>query len=64
MATKTSTFLEYLKIHKISLLQDLEDAQNGVDIPDEEYFGSDDYYQGAIDTIDHLLSVVDDMMKL
>ena len=57
------TFIEYMKLHRISLIQDLEDAQNGVDIPDEEYFGSDDYYQGAIDTMDHLLSVVDDMMK-
>ena len=58
----TNQFIEYMKIHKISLLQDLDDAKNGVDIPDDEYFGADEYYEGAINTIDHLLSVANDMM--
>ena len=49
------TLREYINIHKISLEQDLEEAKEGVDIPDEEYFGSDDYYEGAIDTCNHLL---------
>ena len=55
--------IEYMKIHKISLIQDLDDAKNGVDIPDEEYFGADTYYEGAINTIDHLLSVATDLMN-
>ena len=38
--------------------QDLEDAKEGIDIPDEEYFGSDDYYEGAIDTCNHLLEYI------
>jgi hypothetical protein len=50
-----NTLREYINIHKISLEQDLEDAKEGIDIPDEVYFGSDDYYEGAIDTCNHLL---------
>ena len=68
--TKSSAFLEYIKLHRISLIQDnanliqdLYDAKNGVDIPDEEYFGADTYYEGAINTIDHLLSVATDIMN-
>ena len=55
--------IEYMKIHLISLNQDLEDAKNNVPISEDEYFESDSYYMGAIDTMEHLLSVVDDMMK-
>jgi len=50
-----NTLREYIKIHKLSLEQDLEDAREGIEIPDEEYFGADDYYEGAIDTCNHLL---------
>jgi hypothetical protein len=53
-----NTLREYIQIHKISLEQDLEDAKEGIDIPDEEYFGSDDYYEGAIDTCNHLLEYI------
>ena len=49
---------EYIKIHKISLEQDLYDARNGVDIPDDEYFGADEYYEGAMNTCDHILGVI------
>lgn len=54
--------IEYMKIHLISLQQDWEDAKNGVDISDDEYFESDSYYQGAVDTMEHLLSVAPDMI--
>ena len=60
--TKSSHFMEYLKIHKISLEQDLEDARNNVPIPEDEYFESDSYYMGAIDTMEHILSVATDIM--
>jgi hypothetical protein len=60
--TKSSHFMEYLKIHKISLEQDLEDARNNVPIPEDEYFESDSYYMGAIDTMEHILSVASDIM--
>ena len=39
MVTKTSTFLEYMKIHLISLNQDLEDARNNVALNEDEYHG-------------------------
>ena len=55
-----NTLTEYIKIHKLSLEQDLEDAKEGIDIPDEEYFGSDDYYEGAIDTCNHILRIIDE----
>jgi len=60
--TKSSHFMEYLKIHKISLEQDLEDARNNIPIPEDEYFESDSYYMGAIDTMEHILSVATDIM--
>lgn len=55
-----SNLTEYMKIHLISLRQDLEDAKNNIPISEDEYFESDDYYQGAIDTLEHLLSVAHD----
>jgi hypothetical protein len=63
ITTKSSKFLEYMKIHLISLRQDLEDAQNNIPIPEDEYFESDSYYQGAIETMEHLLSVATDIMN-
>ena len=46
----------------LRLEQDLEDAKNNVPIPEDEYFESDAYYQGAIDTMEHILSVASDIM--
>jgi hypothetical protein len=61
--TKSSHFLEYMKLHLISLNQDLEDARNNVSLPDDEYFESDAFYMGAIDATEHLLSVATDIMN-
>ena len=61
--TKSSYFLEYMKLHKLSLIQDTEDAWNNVPLNEDEHYESNDYYQGAIDTIDHLLSVATDIMN-
>ena len=52
-----------MKIHKISLEQDLEDARNNIPISEDEYFESDSYYMGAIDTMEHILSVASDIMN-
>lgn len=52
--TKSSHFLEYIKLHKISLEQDLEDALQG-----EGY----DYLKGQIQATEHLLSVATDIMN-
>jgi hypothetical protein len=54
MVTKTSTFLEYMKLHLISLEQDLEinpESINVIDIP------------GQIHATKHLLSVATDIMN-
>jgi hypothetical protein len=63
MATKTSRFLEYMKIHLISLEQDLEDARNNEPLNEDEYYESDSFYMGAIDATKHLLSVATDIMN-
>jgi len=52
--TKSSKFLEYMKIHLISLNQDLENALQG-----EGY----DYLKGQIQATEHLLSVATDIMN-
>ena len=54
MVTKTSRFLEYMKLHLISLEQDLEknpESINVIDIP------------GQIEATRHLLSVATDIMN-
>ena len=61
--TKSSAFLEYMKIHLISLNQDLEDAKNNEPLNEDEYDPSDDYFQGAIEATEHLLSVATDIMN-
>ena len=61
--TKSSAFIEYMKIHLISLNQDLEDARENISLPDDEYFESDAFYMGAIEATEHLLSVATDIMN-
>jgi hypothetical protein len=55
-----NTLREYIKIHKISLEQDIEDANNDIPISDDEYYESDLYYEGAIATCQHLLEYIDE----
>ena len=61
--TKSSVFLEYMKLHLISVNQDWEDARNNEPLKDNEYDPSDDYFQGATEAIEHLLSVATDIMN-
>jgi hypothetical protein len=55
-----NTLREYIKIHRISLEQDIEDANNDIPIAEDEYYESDLYYEGAIATCDHLLEYIDE----
>ena len=52
--TRSSRFMEYMKIHLISLEQDLEAADTMVGI---------DYFEGQIEATRHLLSVATDIMN-
>jgi hypothetical protein len=61
--TRTSTFIEYMKLHLISLNQDWEAAKNNEPLNEDEYDPSDDYFEGAIAATEHLLSVALDIMK-
>ena len=55
-----NTLREYILIHKISLEQDVEDANNDIPINEDEYYESDAYYEGAINTCQHLLEYIDE----
>jgi hypothetical protein len=58
-----NNLIEYMKLHKLSLIQDWEKAQNNEPLKDDEYDPSDDYFEGAIAATEHLLSVATDMMN-
>jgi len=52
--TRSSSFIEYMKLHLISLQQDWETADTMVGI---------DYIEGQIEATRHLLSVATDIMN-
>ena len=56
-------FIEYMKIHLISVNQDWEDTLNRVPLKDDEYDPSDVYFEGSIAQIEHLLSVATDILN-
>jgi hypothetical protein len=56
MATKTSRFLEYMKLHLISLNQDLDKHR-----PEDTLLV--EYIEGQIVATEHLLSVATDIMN-
>lgn len=60
--TRSSKFIDYMSNYVVNLEQALEDARNNVEIPENEYYESDDYYYGAIDTAKQFLSVALDIM--
>ena len=55
--------IEYMKLHRLSLIQDWEKAKNNEPLNEDEYDPSDDYFEGAIEATEHLLSVASDMMS-
>ena len=61
--TRSSAFLEYMKLHLISLEQDWEHAKNNSPLDENEYDPSDDYFLGATEAVKHLLSVATDIMN-
>lgn len=57
------TFIEYMKLHLLSLNQDWEAAKNNEPLAEDEYDPSDDYFEGAIAATEHLLSVAEGMIN-
>jgi hypothetical protein len=55
--------IEYIKFHKLSLIQDWEKAKNNEPLAEDEFDPSDDYFEGAIEATQHILSVATDMMN-
>ena len=58
-----NNLIEYMKLHKLSLIQDWEKAKNNEPLNEDEYDPSDDYFEGAIEATEHLLSVATDIMN-
>ena len=56
-------FIEYMKIHLISINQDWEDTLNRAPLKDDEYDPSDAYFEGSVAQIEHLLSVATDILN-
>lgn len=54
------TLTEYIKLHKLSLEQDWDDAKENISLPDDEYFESDAWYYGAVQTCEHLLEYINE----
>ena len=52
-----------MKLHMISLEQDWQKARNNKPLNEDEYDPSDDYFEGAIDAVGHLMSVAYDIMN-
>ena len=69
MATKTSTFLEYMKLHLISLEQDQESISTKMEemdpnCKDYDYLDVEyNWLNGQISATQHLLSVATDIMN-
>ena len=69
--TKSSAFIEYIKLHEISLMQDAEMLQNKIDsftgdLDSDEYREleiADIMNTGEIAATQHLLSVATDIMN-
>ncbi len=58
--TTSSYFIEYMKLHKLSLIQDMEAIEDH-EVTNEGY--PKEYLQGAIACMEHLLSVATDIMN-
>ena len=56
---RTGQLKEYMKLHKLSLIQDMQAIEEH-EVTNEGY--PKEYLQGAIACIDHLMSVVEDIM--
>jgi glutamyl-tRNA reductase len=52
-----------MKLHLISLNQDWELAKDNAPLNEDEYDESDDYFLGATEAVEHLLSVASDIMN-
>jgi hypothetical protein len=52
-----------MKLHLLSLHQDWEDTLNRMPLKDDEYDPADSYFEGAVATVEHLLSVAEDIME-
>jgi hypothetical protein len=48
--------LEYIQEHLLKLCQAVEDANNDIPIQEDEYYESDEYYLGAINTLEDILT--------
>jgi len=48
--------IKYIKEQHTKLLSIYNDARDNVEIPEDEYFESDAYYEGSINTLEDILN--------
>lgn len=56
------SFIKYLENHVERLITTAEEAKEGVEIDEDEYFESDAYYQGAIETAREILLEIESLI--
>ena len=56
---RTTQLVEYMKLHRLSLIQDMESIEEH-EVTNEGY--PKEYLQGAIACMDHLMSVARDIL--
>ena len=57
------SFIKYLGNHVERLIRTSEEAKAGVELDEDEYFESDAYYQGAIETAREILLEIEERFR-
>lgn len=50
------SIIKYIQEHVLELKQSVEDANNDMPIQEDEYYEADEWYEGAIDALEHILA--------
>jgi hypothetical protein len=50
--------IEHAYGHLLHLQEIWDEAKDGIEIPDDEYFESDAYYEGAIATTEYFIDIL------
>ena len=55
--------LEFIQEYRTNMLTAWDEAREGVEIPDDEHFESDDWYEGTLDTCDLILDKLEELQN-
>jgi hypothetical protein len=54
---------KYIQDYKFNMSMAWDEAQRGIEIPDDEHFESDDWYEGTLDTCDLILDKLEELQN-